>query len=234
MNIPYHIAVIMDGNGRWAKKRWLPRTAGHREGVKRVKETVREAKKLGVKVLTVFAFSTENWSRPQRDIKFLFSYLDRFLDGYEKELSREDIKLKVIGRRDRISKRIVDKLKKIEDKTANNKSFTFTVALDYGGRWDIVDAVKKVIDDYDKKNIGKESINEEEFKKYLALSDIPYPDLLIRTSGDQRISNFLIWDLAYAEFYFTPTCWPDFTKEQLHKAIKAYSKRERRFGEIHE
>lgn len=234
MKVPRHIAIIMDGNGRWAKKRNLPRTAGHKEGIRRIGEVIREAKKLGVKIVTVFAFSTENWNRPPKELRFLFFYLNDFLNKYKEELVKEDIKLKVIGRRDRISKEIIKKISEVEALTARNKSFTFNIALDYGGRWDIVNAVKKIIDDYNNKKIGKEDINEELFSNYLALSGIPNPDLLIRTSGEQRVSNFLIWDLAYSEFYFTPTFWPDFDKEELFKAINVYSKRERRFGRIDE
>lgn len=234
MKVPRHIAIIMDGNGRWAKKRNLPRTAGHKEGIRRIGEVIREAKKLGVKIVTVFAFSTENWNRPPKELRFLFFYLNDFLNKYKEELVKEDIKLKVIGRRDRISKEIIKKISEVEALTEKNKSFTFNIALDYGGRWDIVNAVRKIIDDYNNKKIGKEDINEELFSNYLALSGIPNPDLLIRTSGEQRVSNFLIWDLAYSEFYFTPTFWPDFDKEELFKAINVYSKRERRFGRIDE
>ncbi len=165
-------------------------------------------------------------------MNFLFSYLDRFLDNYKKELIKEDIKLKVIGRRDRIDKRIIRKIEEIEDITKNNESFNFNIALDYGGRWDIVDAAKRIVKDCCDKKVSCEDINEKLFGNYLSLAGIRQPDFLIRTSGEQRISNFLIWDLAYSEFYFTPTFWPDFDKEQLRKAIEVYSMRVRRFGEI--
>ncbi len=232
MKVPYHIAVIMDGNGRWAKKRMLPRTVGHRQGAKRVKEILKEAKRIGVKVLTIFAFSTENWDRPKKEIEFIFFYLIKLLKDYQKEFVQKDIKFKAIGRRDRLSKEVIKEIRKTEDVTKDNKSFTFNVALDYGGKWDIVNAAKRIA----KKCVGKsmvwEDIDEKLFNKHLSLGSISAPDLLIRTSGEKRISNFLIWDLAYSEFYFTPVFWPEFDKEHLHKAIKAYSQRDRRFGAI--
>lgn len=234
MVIPRHIAVIMDGNGRWAKRRNLPRTAGHKQGVKRIKEIVRQAKKIGVKVLTIFAFSTENWDRPKPEINFLFAYFNIFFTNYLKELIREDIRLKVIGRRDRINKDIVRIINQAETQTKNNKSFTLVIALDYGGRWDIIQAAKKIAGECCKGKISQTDINEKMMGKYLSLRSIDDPDLLIRTSGEQRISNFLIWELAYSEFYFTPVAWPDFDKRELEKAVDTYSKRERRFGEIHE
>jgi undecaprenyl diphosphate synthase len=229
-NKPYHLAIIMDGNGRWARERGLPRTAGHREGIKRIKEIVREAKKIGIRILTVFAFSTENWNRPKKEIDFLFSYLNNFLDNYKKELMKEDIKLNIIGRRDRIKKTIIKKIEEVENLTKNNKSFIFNIALDYGGRWDIVEAARKMLLDIKKRKVEK--IDEENFKSYLSLGNLPDPDLLIRTSGEQRISNFLLWNLAYTEFYFPKVWWPDFDKEELRKAIEVYSQRERRFGRI--
>jgi len=233
MGIPYHIAIIMDGNGRWAKKRVLPRIVGHRQGAKRVKEILGEAKRIGVKALTIFAFSTENWNRPRKEIEFIFSHLIKFLQDYRKEFTKKDIKFKAIGRRDRFDKKVIEEIEKTEEITKNNQSFTFNVALDYGGKWDIVNAAKRVAKKCVGKSISWKNIDEELFSKYLSLGDIPAPDLLIRTSGEKRISNFLIWDLAYSEFYFTSIFWPEFDKEQLHKAIKAYSQRDRRFGAIH-
>jgi undecaprenyl diphosphate synthase len=232
MKIPNHIAIIMDGNGRWAEERRLPRIAGHKEGVKRVKEIVREAKKIGVKILTIFAFSTENWIRPKKEITLLFSYLKEFLKTYRRELVKEGIKLNVIGRRDRIDKRIIKNIEAVEKETKKNDSFIFNIALDYGGRWDIVWAVNKVLLDYKNGKLSQEDIDEDSFAKYLSLAGIEDPQLLIRTSGEQRISNFLLWNLAYCEFYFPKTCWPDFTPEELVKAINIYSERDRRFGAI--
>lgn len=232
MEVPYHIAVIMDGNGRWAKKRMLPRVAGHHEGAKRVKEILREAKRIGVKALTTFAFSTENWNRPKREVEFIFSNLIKLLRNYRKEFVKEDIQFIAIGRRDRLDKRIIEEIKKTEEATKHNRGFIFNVALDYGGKWDIVNAAKKIAKKCSGKSISWKDIDENLFNKYLSLGNLPAPDLLIRTSGEKRISNFLIWDLAYSEFYFTPVFWPEFNKEQLHKAIKVYSQRNRRFGSI--
>ncbi|MBU1122256.1 MAG: isoprenyl transferase [Candidatus Omnitrophica bacterium] len=230
--VPNHIAVIMDGNGRWAKKRGLPRVYGHRKGSQRVKEILREAKKLGVRSLTVFAFSTENWDRPKKEIEYLFSSMAEFLGKYEKELMKDDICLRMIGRRDRIPKKSIKKISMIENLTKNNKSFCFNIALDFGGRWDITEAARKIIKDCEDKKISFSQITEDVFSKYLSLGDIANPDLLIRTSGEQRISNFLLWDLAYAEFYFPEVCWPDFDVKQLRKALKIYSERDRRYGAI--
>jgi undecaprenyl diphosphate synthase len=220
----------MDGNGRWAKARGLPRTAGHKRGIERVKEIVREAKKLGISMLTLFAFSTENWNRPKHEIRLLFSYLNIFLKNYTRELMREDIKLNVIGRRDRIDSRIMKKIEEVELLTSDNKSFIFTIALDYGGRWDIIEAVKKILKARDASSLSLSEITDDFFRQYLSLGDLPDPDLLIRTSGEQRISNFLLWNLAYSELYFPKTYWPDFDKQELRKAIEVYSQRERRFG----
>lgn len=233
MNIPQHIAIIMDGNGRWAKARGLSRIAGHSEGSKRIKEIVKAAKEAGVKILTVFAFSTENWDRPKNEIAMLFSYLNDFLNNYKKELEKQNIKLRIIGRRDKLDKNTIKKIEEVEKATSGNDGFIFNIAIDYGGRWDILEAVKKVLADFESSKITKEQITEEYFKNYLELSNLPDPELLIRTSGEERISNFLLWNLAYTELYFPDICWPDFTKEELTKAIEVYSKRERRFGKIY-
>ncbi len=229
-DIPNHVAIIMDGNGRWARQRGLPRTAGHRRGAQRIKEIVLEAKKKGVKALSVYAFSTENWNRPRKEIDVLFSYLNRFLDSYRHVLIREDIRLKIIGQRLHFSPEIRRKIRILEHDTRQNKSFTFIIALDYGGRWDIVNAVRNILRDAQSVPFCGSDVDESFFRKYLALGDIPDPELLIRTSGEQRISNFMIWNLAYSEFYFTPIYWPDFDEIQFHKALEAYAKRERRFG----
>ena len=220
----------MDGNGRWAKKRGLPRTAGHGKGVKRVKEIVKEAKNIGIKVLTVFAFSTENWLRPKKEINILFTFLSNFLNTYEKELMEEGICLRIIGRKSNFDKKILKKMAELEEATKNNKNFIFNVALDYGGRWDILNAVNTIVGNCNDKKSIPEAIDEDYFRNFLALGEISDPELLIRTSGEQRISNFLLWNLAYSELYFTPLAWPDFDKKQLHLAIEAYSHRQRRFG----
>ncbi|MDD3296903.1 MAG: isoprenyl transferase [Candidatus Omnitrophica bacterium] len=234
MNVPYHIAIIMDGNGRWARARNLPRNAGHREGIKRLKEIIKAAQKAGVKIVTVFAFSTENWNRPKKELSFLFSYLEKFIDSYKRELIEKGIRFKAIGRRDRIGEKIVRKIEAVEKITRDNNKLIFNIALDYGGRWDILGAVRGIIKDYSCKHFKASDIDEKFFKNYLSLGEFPEPDLLIRTSGESRISNFLIWDLAYSEFYFTSLFWPDFDSKQFQKAIKVYSERERRFGRIDE
>ncbi|MCP4652216.1 MAG: isoprenyl transferase [Candidatus Omnitrophica bacterium] len=229
---PKHIAIIMDGNGRWAKARGLSRTLGHKEGVKRVVEMLREAKKLGIKIVTVFAFSSENWSRSGKEVNKIFSYMRIFLDLYKQELLKQGVRLNMIGRRDRIDEGSMKKLQEIEVATANNEALLFNVALDYGGRWDIVQAAKKIAKDYKTKKISTDGINEAVFSNYLSLRDLPDPDLMIRTSGEERVSNFLIWNLAYSELYFCPKHWPDFDKKELAKAIDVYSKRKRRFGKV--
>lgn len=228
LTIPEHVAIIMDGNGRWAKEKGLPRTHGHKKGSKRVKEVVKEAKKKGVKVLTLFAFSTENWNRPKKEIEYLFDYLKDFLNNYKKELIKEKIRLKIVGRKDRLGKKVLDKIKEVEDATSGNNEFFLNIALDYGGRWDIVNATKKIIDD----NIKSKEVEEKTFSNYLSLSEFKDPDILVRTSGEKRISNFLIWQTAYTEFYFPKILWPDFDKEWVDNTIKEYSRRVRKFGQI--
>ncbi|UCD14830.1 MAG: isoprenyl transferase [Candidatus Omnitrophota bacterium] len=230
--VPNHVAIIMDGNGRWAKERGLPRVYGHRKGGQRLRQLLKEAKRLKVKSITIFAFSTENWDRPRKEINYLFSYMEGFLSKYKNELMKEEIRLRMIGRRDRIPKTSIKKIEEIESLTKNNKKFFFNIALDFGGRWDITEAARKIIRDYEGKRISRSQITEEVFGSYLSLADTPSPDLLIRTSGEQRVSNFLLWDLAYAEFYFSQVYWPDFDVKQFRGAIKAYSERNRRFGGI--
>lgn len=232
MKIPQHIAIIMDGNGRWARRRALPRTAGHKIGIDKIDETARNAKKLGVRILTMFAFSTENWNRPQDEVDFLFTYLDKFIDKYKEGFIKEKVRLRMIGRRDRIKKGIIDKIEDLEQVTSVNENLILNVALDFGGRWDIMQAAKSIFSDLQDNKICDEDINEEFFGKRLSLGDLPQPDLLIRTSGEHRISNFLLWDFAYSELYFPKVLWPDFNMGHLKKAIKIFSKRERRFGKI--
>ncbi|MBN3040790.1 MAG: isoprenyl transferase [Candidatus Omnitrophica bacterium] len=232
--IPAHVAIIMDGNGRWAQKRGLPRTAGHKKGIDRVKEIVKEAKKSGVKVLTIFAFSTENWLRPKSEISILFSYLDRFLRDYQDELVRENIRLQIIGRRDKFKKKTLESIERVESATRKNKSFTIAVALDYGGRWDILNSLNTICRSVLKGEIRLSDVDEKLFGDHLSLSGLGDPQLLIRTSGEQRISNFLLWNLAYTELYFTDNTWPEFDKKQFQKAIEAYGRRKRRFGGLNE
>ena len=217
MEIPEHIAVIMDGNGRWAKKRGVPRSFGHKRGAERVEQLIKNAKEIGVKIITVFAFSTENWSRPKREVEMLFSYLKTILVKKKKLFHEQKTQVRFIGRRDRLPPSLLNLIEEIERFTGNNKDFLLNVALDYGGKWDIMQAAVKMGRDVLRGKSSPDEFNESAFEQYLALSDVGYPDLLIRTSGELRISNFLLWQLAYSELYFTPCLWPDFDKKELRK-----------------
>ncbi|MDD5594850.1 MAG: isoprenyl transferase [Candidatus Omnitrophica bacterium] len=231
-NIPKHIAIIMDGNGRWAKEKGLPRTAGHREGVKRVKEIVRAAAQLGVKVVTFFAFSSENWVRPKGEISILMRYLNNFLDREIRELDKNNIRFLAIGRGDPVPKYLQDKIKQAQLQTQDNTGMTVVLALNYGSRQEIVDALKCFCL---KVQSGEEKVSDldtDVFSRYLYTANLPDPDLLIRTSAQMRLSNFLLWQLSYAELYFPKKYWPDFGAKDLEKAIEVYQKRERRFGGI--
>lgn len=230
--IPEHIAIIMDGNGRWAKSRMMPRTYGHKAGVETIRRVVQEAQRLGVKYITLYAFSTENWKRPKDEVsalmKLLVSYLKKELD----ELNKNDVKINTIGNISKLPQACVDELEKSKEKTKDNKSLVLTLALNYGGRADIIDAVKNVSRDVEISKIKIDDINEELFSSYLGTKEIVDPDLVIRTSGEQRLSNFLLWEVAYSEFYYTDIHWPDFDEEELQKAVYYYQKRDRRFGGV--
>ena len=230
--IPKHVAFIMDGNGRWAKERGLHRTAGHRQGVQRVKEIIRGAGDLGVQIVTFFAFSTENWKRPKSEVSVLMRYLENFLSQEIKELHRSNMRFTVIGRADPIPKYLQLKIKQAQEKTKSNTGLRVVLALNYGGRQEIVDAAKNFARDVLGKKADLEGLDTQQFNRYFYTADIIDPDLLIRTSNEMRISNFLLWQLSYAEFYFSGKCWPDFGIEELKEAIKEYQKRERRFGGI--
>jgi len=230
--VPAHIAFIMDGNGRWAKERFLPRTAGHREGAKRIKEIIKAARDLGVKVVTFFAFSNENWGRSKTEINVLFHILNSFLEREVKELDKNNIRFMVIGRDEPIPVSLQKKIARAQDKTRDNSAITVVLALNYGARQEIVDAAKNLAKDALSGKISPEDLDEKVFSKYLYTAGIPDPDLLIRTSGEARISNFLLWQLSYAEFYFTKVYWPDFNKEELLKAVEEYQGRSRRFGKV--
>ena len=230
--IPQHIAIIMDGNGRWAKERNLPRSAGHRMGISRIKQIVRQASKIGIRYLSLFAFSNENWKRPKREISMLMRALDRFLSHELNEIDRNDIRLKIIGRKDPIPQYLQRRIAHAQEYTKDNQGLTLIVALNYGSRQEIVDAVKKVTDAVLKKEIRLDDLDEGSFGNFLYTAGIPDPDLLIRTSGEIRISNFLLWQLSYSELYFLDKYWPDFSKDDLSEAILDYQKRNRRFGQI--
>lgn len=220
----------MDGNGRWARKRGLPRIAGHRAGAKSVKEAIRGAKECGVKILTLYTFSTENWRRPKYEISALFKLLEDYIEREAGDLVKNDIKLSVIGKLEGLPETAQKKLKDIIERTKDNKSLTLNLALNYGSRTEITDAVRKIISDCQLQRLRPEEIGENTISRYLYTADMPDPDLLIRTSGEMRLSNFLLWQLSYAELYVTKKLWPDFKKNDFKKAVREYQKRQRRYG----
>jgi undecaprenyl diphosphate synthase len=228
--VPVHVAVIMDGNGRWATQRRLPRFAGHHRGAQRVREIVQAARDAGVSVLTLFAFSTENWSRPQTEIRMLMRYLHDFLDHEKADMLKNGVRLRMIGRRSKLPRRTLEKIESIERMTGHNSRLTLVLAIDYGSRQEIVEAVRTACVGVAEHRIRPEEIDEELFSGYLFTHGLPDPDFLIRTSGEQRLSNFLLWQCSYAEFYFTAKLWPDFGAEDFGKALEEYRKRKRRFG----
>lgn len=231
-NIPKHIAIIMDGNGRWAKKRFMPRVVGHKAGVKSVSSVLQSAGKLGVKFLTLYAFSTENWKRPQEEVNALMQLLVEALDKNLSKFIENDIVLKVIGCKDTFPKNVVEKLESVIEQTANNKNITLVLALNYSGAWEITEATKKIAQKVQNKEISISDISIDTVEQEMATNFMPHPDLIIRTSGEKRLSNFLLWQSAYSELYFTDELWPDFDEKSLEKAIIAYQSRERRYGAI--
>ena len=227
-SIPRHVAIIMDGNGRWASNRMMPRVAGHSEGLNAVRKIVQECRRIGVEYLTVFAFSSENWRRPPEEVGFLMKLFLKSLKGEVSRLVENDICLRLIGDLSRFDHAIQEMIEFSEAKTANCKALTLTIAANYGGRWDILQAMQRCV--AANPNLKPEDISEELLQPYLSMAYAPEPDLFIRTGGEQRVSNFLLWQLAYTELYFTDVLWPDFDEVQLHKAFDWYSQRERRFG----
>lgn len=228
--LPQHIAIIMDGNGRWAKLRGLPRIMGHRAGIKTVREVIKASRELGIKYLTLYAFSAENWKRPKQEVETLMGFLNEYIDKELESFVKNDIKLNVIGRISGLPDYVQPKLMKAMEKTKDCESMTLNVALNYSGRSDIVDAAKKFASLVKAGKRDLNDLNEESFSGFLYTKGQPDPDLLIRTSGEMRISNFLLWQISYSELYITPKLWPDFSKKDLEEAIAAYQKRERRFG----
>jgi undecaprenyl diphosphate synthase len=231
-NIPQHIAIIMDGNGRWAKKRKLPRIAGHRKGAEVIKSIVESCDKLGVKYLTLYTFSTENWKRPEQEVNFLMQLLSGFLAKEIQHLVDNNIRFTTIGKTEKLPVKAQEVIARAEAKTKKNSGITLILALNYGGRAEILDAVTKVCKEVQNGKINLEQISEKTFSRFLYTSKIPDPDLLIRTSGEMRISNFLLWQLSYSEFYITEKLWPDFDEKELESAISSFQKRKRRFGGI--
>jgi undecaprenyl diphosphate synthase len=228
--MPRHIAVIMDGNGRWANQRGLPRLAGHRAGTENIRTLVTTCAEIGVPYLTLFAFSTENWTRPSREVEGLMRILSDFIDRETEELHRQGVHLRHLGRLEGVSATLRQKVQYALNLTRDNTRLTLAIAFNYGGRSDIVDAVRSLI----AKGVEPESVNEEMLAAHLSTGGMPDPDLIIRTSGEWRLSNFLVWETAYSEYWTTPTFWPDFRPEHFRQAIQAYAQRERRFGGINE
>lgn len=233
-NIPKHVAIIMDGNGRWAQQRNKTRVAGHKNGVESVRAVVSSARKQGVKALTLFAFSSENWQRPEQEVSVLMDLFMFVLTREVKKLHKNNIRFQVIGDVSRFSEKLVKKIKAAEKLTESNDAMVLSIAANYGGRWDIADAAKKVAEKVISGDLLTEDINEHVLNQHTSLADLPDLDLLIRTGGDFRISNFLLWQSAYAEFYFTDILWPDFKEEAFLEAINSFDTRERRFGQTGE
>jgi undecaprenyl diphosphate synthase len=232
--LPQHIAVIMDGNGRWAKEKGKPRVFGHRNGVKSVREVTEAAAELGIKYLTLYAFSTENWSRPKLEVSALMRLLVETVYQETNTLMENNIRLQAIGDIDKLPKATYEALQEAIENTKENSRMTLVLALNYSGRWDITQATKRIAAEVRKGNLHENEINAEHISQHLSTKDIPDPEFLIRTSGESRISNFLLWELAYAELYFSPVFWPDFRKENFYEAIVDFQHRERRFGKISE
>mgnify|MGYP002522612330 FL=1 len=231
-SIPRHVAIIMDGNGTWAKKRGLPRNMGHRKGAKTLVDITKAANELKIEYLTVFAFSTENWSRPKEEVEYLMSLPQTLLSEYKDDMKNDNIKFKVIGSHKGLSLEQIEKIEEAERETANNTGLNLIVAFNYGSQDEIIEASKNIVNDVLKNKLNLQDLTKEKFSEYLYTKDIPSVDLLIRTSGQYRISNFLLWQISYSELYFTKTLWPDFKKKDLEKAILSYKGRDRRFGGI--
>ena len=230
--LPAHVAIIMDGNGRWAKERHLPRVEGHRNGVESVRAVVRACGEIGIKYLTLYAFSVENWNRPQDEVDTLMKYLARFLKNEIGELTRNNVRLEVIGQIYRLPEFVQEQLKKTQAALAKNNGLTLVLALSYGGRTELIDATRSIAEQVKAGRIEPAEINEQLISQHLYTRNWPDPDLLIRTSGEMRVSNFLLWQISYAEFVITPTLWPDFRKQQLFEALEEYARRHRRFGKV--
>ena len=229
-NLPTHIAIIMDGNRRWAKLQGKPAGFGHKEGAKTLEKIVRYANQIGLKYITVYAFSTENWKRSEEEVSGLMLLLQNYLDEYAKRADTENIRVKVIGDITALAKGLQNSINKCIERTKNNTGVTFSIALNYGGRTEIKDAIKNIAKDLKEEKIKEEEIDEDLINKYLYTRDIPDPDLIIRTSGEQRLSGFLAWQSTYSELYFTTKNWPDFSEKDLDDAIEEYNKRTRKFG----
>lgn len=230
--VPAHIAIIMDGNGRWAKSRFMPRTYGHKVGVETIRKVVKECSRLGVKYLTLYAFSTENWKRPKDEVSTLMGLLVKYLRNELEELHKNNVKILTIGDISKLPQACIEELDHAKEKTKDNRGLVMSLALNYGGRNDLVNAVKNISQEVVDGKILVEDIGDDLISSHLSTKESPDPDLVVRTSGEQRLSNFLLWELAYSEFYFADIHWPDFDEKELQKAIFAYQSRDRRFGGI--
>ena len=232
MNVPQHIAIILDGNGRWAKSKGMPRTYGHTVGAKNVETICRAAHDLGVKYVTMYAFSTENWSRPDDEVKALMKLLGEYVKTCMKTAKKDNLRVRFIGDLSKLDEKLIKAIDELTEYSSQFTGLTLTIAINYGSRDEMTRAVRKVAADVKDGSLSVDAIDESLFSSYLDTKDIPDPDFMIRTSGEQRLSNYLLWQLAYAEFYFTPVPWPEFTPEELKKAVEEYDKRNRRFGGI--
>jgi len=232
--LPLHVAIIMDGNGRWAISKGLPRIEGHRVGMDKIKQITDICSKRGIRILTLYAFSNQNWHRPVQEVDFLMSRFERYLDREEEDLGKKKIQLRVIGRRDNLPSSLKERIERVTFNTRNNQDFILNLAISYGGQEEIVDAVRAISFAVKKGTISFSDINKELFKRYLYTPDLPYPDFLIRTGGEFRVSNFLLWQIAYTEIWITPVCWPGFNEEHFLEALRDYAGRERKFGRIRE
>lgn len=234
MKIPNHVAIILDGNGRWAKSKGMPRNYGHVQGAKTVETICEEAYRMGIQYLTVYAFSTENWNRPKDEVDALMGLLRNYMKTCLKTAAKNNMCVRIIGEKSRLDADIRKRMEQLEEATRNNTGLHFQIAINYGGRDEIVRAVQKLAKEVAEGRIAADAVTEEMISEALDTKGIPEPDLLIRTCNEQRISNFLLWQLAYTELYFTPIAWPDFSREELEKAIAAYNKRDRRYGLVKE
>jgi undecaprenyl diphosphate synthase len=232
MKIPKHVAIILDGNGRWAKSKGMPRNYGHTVGAKNVETVCQAADEIGIEYLTLYAFSTENWNRPQSEVDALMKLLESYLKNCIKTAEKNNMRVRVIGEITRLSDKFQSRIKELEEASAKNTGLNLTIAINYGSRDEMIRAMRHMITDVSAGKLAEEDISESVFSSYLDTRELPDPDLLIRTSGEQRLSNYLLWQLAYSEFYFTDVPWPDFHKKELELAVEAYNNRDRRFGGV--
>ena len=232
MSVPRHVAIILDGNGRWAKSKGMPRNYGHTVGAKNVETICKAANDLGIEYLTLYAFSTENWKRPESEVQALMTLLESYLKNCVKTAEKNNMRVRVIGDKTGLTEKFQERIAQLEELSAVNTGLNLTIAINYGSRDEMIRGIKKLVSDVQNQNISLDDINEEMFGDYLDTKGLPEPDLMIRTSGEQRLSNYLLWQLAYSEFYFTEVPWPDFDEKELKKAVDAYENRNRRFGKL--